>query len=508
MFFKKIFSFPFDNKLDNFIANFYDGKISSILEIFAVFFQRNEQNKMNASKFLLKLIKENSFNECVKIAEHLHGSYYWYHCNVNWKKIKIEQLFTTEMSLEEEKAVLIFATFHASGYLREKALKKLVQYPNTLQYILIRRNDWVREIRECAKKLLKDRYDYFVEGELICAIPAMKMLVKGKRDSFMEEYVLFVTMLQGNDAEMKIGLDSQDPSIRLFCAELLLKKNNEIEWLKSFLAKEKMQYVRETLYKNYIYNYGVIDHEVLEIMLVDRCSKIRIMGLDYIHNHQTQHHDFIIKFLLDTNKNIRDFARSWIIKIDNTFSFRNFYLQELQNKNILAIAGIGETGVKEDAPLIEKYLNAHEIKVVKMTLNALIKLDKKRYIARCVSFLNDNRVGIVKYVSAILSHDAQYYEEEIKQIFKHSKQLFVKLKCAKLLFSVSKWNALHNMILALDHEDSIISDAAKQSIENWVNNFNRSFVDCPVEQKEMIKESILCIKRKDIDLQRLLYYLL
>lgn len=64
----------------------------------------------------------------------MHGSYYLYYGNNKWYNIKIKDLFTIDMSQDGRKAVLVFASCYSNGYLREKAIKELLHYPDTLTY--------------------------------------------------------------------------------------------------------------------------------------------------------------------------------------------------------------------------------------------------------------------------------------------------------------------------------------------------------------------------------------
>ncbi len=505
MFFKKSILTPFSNKLNQNIKLFSDGKTSHLSDIFSVFSENNKIAKLKASRFLLKIIEEKSFNGFLRIAEYMHGSYYMYYENAGWFKIGIKDLFTTEMSPDERKAVLVFASFHSNGFLREKAMEELVHYPNTLKYILIRRNDWVNEVRNSAKKVLVEKYKNLVAGELLSAIPAIEKLIKCKRDNYKEEYDYFISRFNCADNELRNGLNSKEQYVRLFCAELLLKQNYKKEDLKSYLMEERMPYIRENIYSKYISYSNVIETDIVEMMLIDNNARIRIMGMNYFHINKLHKNNFPIEFLLDRNAGIRNFAR-YIIAQNGSFLFRDFYIEKLKDNNLRAIAGLGETGKKEDCILLERYLDEQDTGIVRVTINALIKLDKEKYLQTFIPYLNDKRVGIVKDVAKFLNKESEIYEDEIRKVFKKSKKEFTRIKCAKLLFSVSKWNSLNNMILALDDKDMAIRDLAMLSIEYWIEKFNRSFITISDTQRKILIENIQKIKRKDIDIKRLLYY--
>lgn len=76
----------------------------------------------------------------------------------DWRQEDPQNLITSSMSECERATIFGLCSFHPNGYFREKAIKALsnMSSENAFPYLLIRLNDWVGIVRDCAKKSVKN----------------------------------------------------------------------------------------------------------------------------------------------------------------------------------------------------------------------------------------------------------------------------------------------------------------------------------------------------------------
>jgi len=90
---------------------------------------------------------------------------------------------------DERRAVLILGCMSADGFLQQKCLNELAGYTNSLLFLLIRLNDWVKEIRGDAYKLSIQRIKVSDARELLMALPVLEKLKNTYRKERDDYYI-------------------------------------------------------------------------------------------------------------------------------------------------------------------------------------------------------------------------------------------------------------------------------------------------------------------------------
>lgn len=90
----------------------------------------------------------------------------------------LERLIREE---EQYVAILCLGTSHSNGYFRQSCMEELAQYEGSLLFLVMRLNDWVEEIRNCAYELVMYRIKTCDLKELFYAMPMLDKVRNSRR---------------------------------------------------------------------------------------------------------------------------------------------------------------------------------------------------------------------------------------------------------------------------------------------------------------------------------------
>lgn len=479
----------FGKQLETNIKALNEGDFSRIPWIFCVFAEQHVISKQTAAQALEGALRNVTFDDIIRIDTQMRQttSMEW---NINWRKYKIEDFFTSKMSVAERRAIIIFASFNPNGYIREKAVVMMKVYDNTLPYIILRQNDWVVQVRQAASRSFDERLQKLNEGELLIALPYAEKLKWSSRGSHGEYTKRFFQKLTSPEhrEDLKKGLQSTNVRTRRICINALLESSQSGSLLAlNHLKLEPDPFLRSMLFRQ-LCGTKMNLNEVAMVMLRDNYSINRIIALQYLRDENEKDiWDIACTLLFDKNASVRVMAREILQERDNDFDFRSFYIAALEENNVLAIAGLGETGQAVDAHYMERYLGDERMMVVRSVLTALMSLDADKYASTTHNMLGEDRIGIVKTAQQlIMKYNVPDYDE-IRNIFWSTPYEYTKIKCAAILFSASKWQRLVYMLEVLSCDSESLQRLARQAIQGWLSNFNKFFAQANMQQKEMIQ---------------------
>jgi len=478
----------FGKQLEKNILALEEGDRSRIPWIFCVFSERHTASKQVAAQALSHALDHLGFDEIIRVDEQMRQttSMEW---SIDWHKQKIEAFFTPKMSYAERRAVIVFASFNPNGFIRERAVRLMKDYDNTLSYIILRQNDWVVQVRQAASKSFSEKLQKLSDGELLGALPYAEKLKWSSRGSHGEYTRLFFEKLTSTDhrADLMNGLQSSNVRTRRICISALLESATPYTSLAlKHLEQESDPFLRSILFRKLCLQKAKMD-STARILLRDKFSANRILALEYLHKASVGDiGDIASTLMLDRNASVRGLARDILHEHRRGFDFRSFYIAALEDNPAAAIAGLGEMGQWVDARHIEIYIGDNRIAVVRAALVSLMGLDAEKYKDIVLEMLKDSRIGIVKTAQQlILKYDIQDYGL-IKETFWNTPYEYTKIKCAAILFSASKWNSLIYMLEALSCNIESVQRLTFQAIRKWLFNFNRSYVQISAQQRESI----------------------
>ena len=482
----------YGKQLDENIKALKTGDRRCIPRIFCVFAEDHAFSKKTAAAALCSLLDSMQFDDIIKIDSQMRGttSMEW---AVDWRRMKIKDFFTAGMSKKERRAVVVFASFSPNGYIREQAVCMMPGYEGTLPYIILRRNDWVLQVRRAAAAAFYKRLQKPSAGEMLEALPFAEKL-KGCGRTTHDEFIqsFFVAMCSPKHAEeLSKGLGSGSAQTRRICVNALLAlPDPACKKVMQHLKNEPNPFLRKVIFKK-LENMGQDMAETAQTFLRDKYFANRLSALWYLYGIKGNDLLPVVqKLLLDRSAAVREASREILRKCAPEFDVSAFYLNHIESDAAVAILGLGEVGAKEKAAVIEKYLCDVRPAVVRAAMVSLMKLESERYSAAVTEMLGDTRSGVRKTARTLVVKCATANFERIREILHESPVEGVKVSCAAVLYTASKWQRLIYMLELLPYEMKSVRNLALTGINRWVFNFNKSFETANARQKEALLKLI------------------
>ncbi len=403
---------------------------------------------------------------------------------------------------DESFAVLALTTFHSNGYIRESALKKLrkIKSGKELPFILIRLNDWVREIHKIALRSIKSRIDEDYIEHFVSNMAIINSLLDCRRHDHketVEKITALLTSEHSYDA-LKNGLFLIDLKARRSCFQLVLNVNTGIEneALDIGLADHDCVIRIKCARKIRALYDEIYISKCLKKMLSNSFMPVRREALSVIiERFPDQAEDKLYDSLLDSHKSIREFARFYLAKkkeIDFAEIYRKFIKQEKKEKLQGAICGLGETGKSDDADLIVGAVTHRLAKIRKAAIRAVGKLSPKEYAELFSRKIVEDTPGISREAAMILSTLKYIYDaDELWRAFKNTDKQYSKLNILFVIRHLSKWDSVSYLIEGAVSADAIVKERAVMYLEKWPPGFNRSFTKPTQDQKKRIENALL-----------------
>lgn len=475
-------------------------ELSKVPIIFSLLLTNSNELKVRATKVLLESIPMLNNLELSKL-DHLFRERTSLDWPYDWKNESPENLLLPGMTEEEKIIILGLCSLHPNGYFREKALNLLGAYESGKEFpfLIIRCNDWVREVRETARMYIENRLTTKNVKYIVHNLPLFFKLKNSKRNDQNNLFDQVVHLLSKKESLPFLDKGTKSPisKTRYFCYQILIYTNIfDKKLLFHYLKLEKEPYYRLFLLNEIMKEISMNEFtEYYSTLKRDKFPIIRARALEkYYSLYPEKSIHELENALLDKSGTIRSLAR-FLLKKQNDTDLASFYSRNILNgnKNLLgAILGLGEVGNKEHVTLIIPFLNHENISIIKATIHAILLLDGERHKEKFIKMLNHHHKGISKAAKRAIA--AVYYtnmKDELYRLYMESSYAHAKYNAALLLCSLPKWEAI-NYILQFyfdtDHKD--ISNLGELQYINWLAHFNRTFDSPSKIQIDSIKNLI------------------
>lgn len=473
--------------LESYIENLQKGDLGYIPQIFCVFAENSVSHKLRAAKALNKILKSFSCDDICRVDLRMREttSIERY---IDWRSLSIKKFIMKQMSEDEQRAVLVFASFNPNGYIREHAVELLVSYEKTLPFILLRLNDWVYPVRQAALTGLSKKIEGSSDEDVIEALPFIEKLRKSKRCQYDTINSMIMEKLNSQNTIIKNGLMSEDIRTRRFCVSVLphLEKVDNTMLL-THLKSEKDPFLRRMVFQSLL-NSNIDIEKLSEKMLTDKYPPNRILALQSLNNEKSPlAFDAAGTMLLDKNTQVRTLARNIILEKDSGIDFHLFYIDNLEAKTPVSLYGLGETGISKDCRLIVHFLTDNRISVIRAAMTALMRLDPETFLPRIITMLSSEHDGIVKTAALLIKKCSGYGFEEILEILKNTKSENAKIQCALLLFIAPKWKSLIYILILIGSDYKKLDDLCQMQIVRWIFTYNRSYAVLSEAERQTIR---------------------
>jgi len=384
------------------------------------------------------------------------------HCGISKSDI---DFYETNFPKEQFVELLALSSLNGSGYVREKAVKKLSQVDSSraIQFLIYRLADWVLPVRQAALKGI-DNYkttDYI--DSLIENLPIFEWLQKVERTDLGGIYQDIVEFIASTNRAYVIGNFKKYPDkLRILLARHISNSfSDNPQELKLFLT-DKHFLIRNLS----IQHFDKLGQSEIEQLLNDKSANVRLQTL-YCLKDQNGFETTAKKFLADNSATIRHFARFTLKQ--SGIDFAKFYNDNLQTncQVIGSLSGIAETDGKPYSETIKSYLDDKKVRVKKTAFLALSKLDEEGAYDFAFANLDSPYLGLRNVIIEFLSYiPRQEVLTKARNIYETGSYDFKK-SMLKLFNKVGSWTAIPDLMLGTIDENENIRQLAFGYLQIW-----------------------------------------
>lgn len=472
--------------LAEYIGHVKEGELAFVPWVYCALAQGTDKQKESAACTLAEVLAGLSLDGLVRMDLRMREttSMEW---SIHWRTLRLEDLFAKNQSLEACRAVLVFSTFHPDGYIREQAVAALGTHPQALPAVLLRCNDWVAQVRRAALESLKQLLDTADGGEIAAALPILEKLRRSGRCRMDDILPLFFRAFRKDSNLLRLGLASGDVRARRLCISLLPALGEpDTAYLLERVKREPDPFLRKLLYQTLL-GLGVEGMALSRRFLGDKYPPNRVLALEYLAEHGVEDlFEQAVTLLMDKSGRVREAAREVVVQADKEFDLRQFYRERLSVRPAVAILGLGETGNREDCPVIGNFLSHPQPAVARAAMTALMGLDPESYAGAVTEKLAADQPGVVKTAALLLAKYRSFDPDRVFAILQASPAENTRLKCAALLFCAGKWDRLTYALTLLGSGYEKLDQACRRQLEDWSHTYNRSYAVLGEEQRRRI----------------------
>lgn len=475
-----------------------DHKIEAVPNAFWFLLSSDRDLKVRTSKSLHQLIRSLSSSQLTKLDNIFRDrtSFEWYY---DWKNEEPYQLISSDLTLEEQITIFGLCSFHPNGYFREKAILALSKIPasTVLPYLLIRLNDWVIQVRNCAESSVLKRLNTGNAPDIVQNLPLIFRLQQLKRAEFNRIIDKVISILSEPECfpQVEKGLKSSDYQVRLGCYEIIIQTGAfSTPKIISYLIHDKNSNIRRLIFERIQDQLNEADFmEFYPALIKDKYGPIKKLTLELLHKFlKSASTNEFEKALHDQNTSVRELAR-YFLKKYGKYDYPAIYRSAIKigTFRLGTIAGLGETGGQNDAQYLEVFLNEKSPRIVRTTIRALAKLHFSNYKDIFMQLLNDPRPGVSKEAKSILSKQIDSNDaDRIYHYYKDSRFQHARVNSSLLLCTLSKWYALKYILEFCASDEEVITNIGTCYLQKWIVQYNRSFVSPSNEQLNSIKKAL------------------
>lgn len=398
-----------------------------------------------------------------------------------WYSMKAEDLSKLESFGSESRCCLLgLATSHPNGYVRQQALTRLDTETSgrELPFILLRLNDWVQQVKVTALSMLRKRLKSDYAAHFVANLAHVQRLISCGRSDHAD-FVGSVRALLSkpeNLTHLLPGMDSEDAVTRRMCFEWAVKAEavaDEEILLKALHDKDII--VRLWSAKTIRSLSSPRKLELITQMSVNRFMPVRREALYFWAEQAGAESDMQLrKSLIDPNRAMREAARFYLSKRVK-FDFTSFYRSKvIERTEPLApvLLGLGETGTKADADLLQPFLASENVQVAKAAISALNRLDGENRVAEIFRLVNHPHPGVsAEATNALLNTAAQLDPSKLQSKLVADAPLHVRLNALKLISHLDQWTKLL-LLMEIADIKSPVQIEAKRRLGDWLKQYN------------------------------------
>ena len=472
-----------ENNFSKVLNDFYSGKDNLLPTIYCYLTSSNVKTVAQAAHAIAGYMNRQDFSGICRLGDRFREmtSMEW---SIDWKCFDIKSIRTE--SIEDRLWILRLGTFHPNGYYREKCIRALKDDKASLPYVILRLNDWVKEVRAAAEETCL-RVTEFTAPEIIGFLPYLEKVKNGVRannsaiarlektiaESASKQPVpIDKTFIRENDEKTRKSV------YRFLAANKLLSKED----INSIVSQEKSGQIHNLLMTILIDKYEMSLSE-LDEYLNNKSINVQKKALEHKYNLLKDYWDGLENLLLSRSFKVREITR-FILEKHTEIDAKTYYVEHLESAfKKVCIQGIGECGTAQDAEILKPYLEDSDPGIVKASIHAIALLLKEDAIGIYHRFLPDIRESVAHQAyKEIASYNLNCGAENLFNLCLTTQSELMKEKYAYRLLKEPVWEALPYILMLYSCDDEVV-----RNIMRTVNGSFMTYSTLSPEQAERIK---------------------
>ena len=419
-----------------------------------------------------------------------------------WLVIQPDELERMLSAPVIDAGLLGVASFHANGFVREKALTRLADVRTGLElpFLLLRLNDWVRPIHEAAAAALLTRLTPNYAAAFVRCLP----LLFDQEDPRRRDHGLWLqdvsALLRRPECEPALwdGLSRGERAVRRLCFRLLAESDHvPLEQVVQEALADPDAGLRRTAAVRGRNSLGADAFQALLPRLRrDPSPSVRREALQgAVERLPEQAEAELRAALLDGHASLREMAQFYLKRrhdVDTAAFYRTALATGEAPTLVAALGGLGEAGTASDAALVLPSLAHPLTRVRKAAVRALGRLDGDAHIGLVLAALEDSSPGVTREARAALQPRLSLVDPEAAwQAFVSREPLHVRLALLSLLAQMDRWVGISYLVRASADGSEVVRDKAKEQTKLWVYGRMSSFTRPTPSQIAGLREALV-----------------
>jgi len=404
------------------------------------------------------------------------------HCDISNSDI---DFFENKFTQEQVIRLLSLASLNSSGYVREKAVKKLSVSNNekAIQFIIYRLADWVQAVRQTALRGLENfKKPQFINA-FVDNLPIFDWLQKVERTDLKPVYnrIIAFILIENKEYVLK-HFPAFSEKTRLILARQISASANTADI--RLLLKDKHFLIRTLALEH----FDKLSKDEINSLLKDKSAKVRIQMLYKLKSH-SNFPELVYSFLPDKSASIREFVR---FNLKNEIAdFATVYNDSLKKKKEIfgSICGLGETNGRQFYESLEPFLQDEKIAIKKAAFRALTKLNEQIAYSFAIQNIDSEYKGIRNVAINFLQKNltAQVLEKA-RQVYANGK-IELKKEMLEMFSSIGGWTTFADLILGTIDENENIRELSFGYLQMWRARAVRLFTQPKAGELERARET-------------------
>jgi HEAT repeat protein len=477
------------------------GEPAAIPDLLPMFISGSKELARACAKSIHQLMGKLAPADFARFDELIRLSYaYWLGYRERWYHIRPQDVAYFAGQDETAVSLLGIASSHWNGFVRERAIDELAKINDgrELPFLLLRANDWVPQVRTAAKTALLSRLRPDYGRHLFAWVLLLTRLRRTRRQNQSEIIQGVERLFETEEMRplLQEGLDSPDRFVQRFCFERAWNGHGlDFSAVVRTGLSQADSYIRLMAVKRLA---EILPNDSVKGLLIqarnDRFMPVRREALRiYAEKYSNSANQELERALFDRSVSVRQEAQYFLKRTGR--DLRALYSEALNESGAevrWAILGLGETGLPEDAELLERFLSGPSMKLRAAAVHAIAKLDvQNAFVESFLQALADRDKKIAREGWFALSKRVNAVgAARLWGIYKRCGSTVGKRGTLFLLARTNKWDSICFMIQALEDQDDFFVDLSRRYISRWFARYNRTFTRPTTEQISNIRNGL------------------